>query len=191
MSLNSNEEKIQVFVTRAKDGHEESFAKLFEHFFDDVWKYVHFKVDSVEVEDLVSDTFLKMVENLKKYKHKPPSTFKSWLFRIAHNNVIDHYRKQKEILGIIDNDEEESLEFQIEDEKLTPDQETNLQLNTEKIHELLHILPENQQEILTLKYLAGMTNLEISEITGKSEGNVRVIQLRALKKLRDLWEASE
>ena len=85
--------------------------------------------------------------------------------------------------------DEEGNDFflQIPDDNLRPDQQTNLNLDVKKLYEILKQLPDNQREILEFKYLEGFSNTEVAQITGKAEGNIRVIQLRALREIRKKW----
>jgi RNA polymerase sigma-70 factor (ECF subfamily) len=177
---------IETWVTQAKSGDEAGFEALFDHFFPKVYRYIHFRVSPEEAEDLVADVFLKVVQHLPRYHSQKKGTFQAWIFRIAHNTVIDFYRKKKDLLGMEDEDSD-SIFLRLPDENPTPDEDTNNLFNNQKIHQLLQKLPPLQQEILELKFLQGLTNTEISTVTGKSEGNVRVIQLRALREMRKRW----
>ena len=178
--------QIEKCVLKAQKGGEKSFTLLFDCFYEKIFRYVRFRVANEDAEDIVSDIFLKVVEKLHTYKSNPKSGFNAWIFRIAHNRVIDFYRQKKELLG--HNDEEGNDFFlQIPDDNLRPDQQTNLNLDTKKLYKILKDLPDIQREILEFKYLEGFSNEEIAKITGKAEGNIRVIQLRALREIRKRW----
>ncbi len=186
MRENLTPSQIEMCVEKAQKGEEKSFSMLFDAFYDKIFRYVHFRVPAEEVEDIVSDVFLKVVEKLQTYKPDPKSGFSAWIFRIAHNKIIDFYRQKKELLGQTDEDGNDFF-LQIPDENLQPDQQTNLNLDIKKLHKILKQLPDAQREILEFKYLEGFTNEEIAKITGKAEGNIRVIQLRALREIRKQW----
>jgi RNA polymerase sigma-70 factor (ECF subfamily) len=190
MQKDTSKEKIEKLVEQAKAGNEKSFSEIFRSFFDKIFRYVHFRVEKNEVEDIVSDIFLKVVEKLDSYHSQKGIGFNAWIFRIAHNTIIDFYRKKKELLGIED-ENQESIILQIPDENFTPDQETDQGLNYKKLRDILATLPSLQRDILELKYLEGFSNTEISKITGKTEGNIRVIQLRALREIRKKWGQKE
>lgn len=187
MAGDVSKEKIEKLVDRAKAGDEKSFAEIFELFFDKISRYVSFRVEENEAEDVVSDVFLKVVEKLDSYHYQERAGFNAWIFRIAHNTVIDFYRRKKELLGIDDEENEDTI-LQIPDENLTPDEEADQFLNHKKLRDVLAKLPSLQRDILELKYLEDFSNAEIAEITGKAEGNIRVIQLRALREIRKLWD---
>lgn len=186
MTPKPSAQQIERWVQKAQNGDQKSFEKLFEVFFDKIFRYVRFRVDDADAEDIVSDIFLKVVENLNAYHPQKKAGFNAWIFRIAHNNVIDFYRKKKELLGLSE-DEGDDIFLQIPDEKPTPEEKADQKLTFQKLTKILRHLPSVQRDILELKYLEGMTNAEISEITGKSEGNIRVIQLRALREIRKNW----
>ncbi len=186
MRENMTPSQIEKCVLKAQKGDERSFALLFDSFYDKISRYVHFRVAQEDVEDIVSDVFLKVVEKLNTYKPNPKASFQSWIFRIAHNRVIDFYRQKKELLGKQDDDGNDFF-LQIPDDNLRPDQQANLNLDVKKLYKVLKQLPDVQREILEFKYLEGFSNAEVSQITGKAEGNIRVIQLRALREIRKRW----
>lgn len=124
-------------------------------------------------EDITEEVFIKAWKALASCKGKE-RTFSSWLYRIAHNHVIDSFRKRHGELplqaemtdGLFErNEAEEALEQQ------------------EQLAALDH-LPRNQRQVIILKFIEGMDNLEISRIMSKSEGAIRVLQTRALAALR-------
>ncbi len=182
MSKSLSPQQIENLVTQSQGGDEAAFATLFDHFFPKIFRYIQFRTNQDEIEDLVSDIFLKVVENIKNYQQQKNASFSAWLFRIARNQLIDSYRRKKELLGL--ENEEGELMFDIEDEDPTPDDMTQKSWEQEKIQEVLQKLSPIHREILELRYLSGFSNAEISHITGKNEGNVRVIQLRALREMR-------
>lgn len=186
MSIPLSPQDIEKLVQKAQDGHQRSFEKLFEHFFERIYRYVSFRVHEREVEDLVSDVFLKVVQHLERYSPGEKAGFNAWIFRIAHNTVIDFYRVQKNTSPLESEDGEEM--FFIPDPNETPDEKTNQILEAQKLREALKEINPSYREILELKYLEGFSNREIAEITGKTEGNIRIIQLRGLKTLKEVWE---
>ena len=187
MVQNIPPEIIEELVKKAQKGNEKHFAEIFDYFFPKIFRHISFRVHSENAEDLTSDVFLKVVKNIKKYKSTPKATFSSWVFRIAHNTIIDHYRKEKELLGI--DNEDQNFFAELPDEKTPlPNEQTNQTLDFKKMHQLLQCLPADQRTILKLKYLEGFTNPEIAIITNKTEGNIRIIQLRALRKIRKQWD---
>jgi len=189
MRENLTPSQIEKIVSAAKRGDEKSFEKIFEFFYDKILRYTAFRVEERETEDIVSEVFLKVVEKLHSYVPDKKAGFNAWIFRIAHNTIIDFYRRKKEILGLGGGEDEEGENFflQIEDESPRPDENTDHQFNTRRLYRILQKMPASMREILELKYLEGFSNAEVSHITGKSEGNIRVLQLRALREIRKMW----
>jgi len=173
---------LEALVLAAQKGDEAAFGEVYDLLSQRLWRYVSFRVDSEDVEDLTSEIWLKIVQNLKKYRSQKGASFSSWAFRIAHNIVIDFYRKKKDILGI-ETDENEFFS-KIPDTERTPDELVLKQGEYEALHAALLKVKPDHREILQLKFLEGFSNREIAAITKKSEGNIRVLQLRALREIR-------
>lgn len=180
-------DQIEKLVIKAQKNDEKSFAKLYDYFFDRIFRYVSFRVKKEEVEDLVGEIFYKVVQHLDKYKSQKKAGFNAWIFRIAHNIVVDFYRKKKEFLGIVKEDNEDFFATLPDKKNLHPDKAILKKEESEKIKYLLTKLPLPHREILELKFLEEFSNKEIAHITKKSEGNIRIIQLRALRELRKLF----
>ncbi len=176
--------EIEDLVLRAQNGDQESFAQLFDVWFDRVYRYTSYRVDAAECEDIVSEIFLKLVQKLPQYKAREGVGFGAWLFRMAHNTIIDWYRKKKELLGSDLETGEENFFATMVDDELLPNQQVNQIYDYERVYGFLKKLKPDHREVLELKFLEGFSNKEISVITGKSEGNLRIIQLRALKEMR-------
>lgn len=184
-------EAIEALVRKAQSGDEASFAALFEMWFDRVYRYTAYRVDAAECEDVVSDIFLKVVQSLPRYKAQSGVGFGAWLFRLAHNTIIDWYRKKKALLGSDLEEEGEDFFAQMADVQPRPDENTNSLYDYERVYKFLKKLKPDQREILELKFLEGFSNKEIASITGKKEGNIRILQLRALKEMRQYLQEDE
>ena len=90
----TKQQAIEELVQRAQGGEDTAFGELYQLFYDKIYRYVYFKTGrSVEAEDITEDVFLRMLESIGSFKWKGPP-FSSWLFRIAHNLVVDHFRKK-------------------------------------------------------------------------------------------------
>lgn len=163
-------------VQQAKKGDTEAFGKIYDELVKPVYRYIYYRVDPQIAEDLTEETFLKAWQNLRKYKQgKTP--FSSWVFKIAHNLLCDHYRKHQTVDEI---DENSPAPI----ENYHPEYEVNLRLNQVKLRKAIKKLPPNYQQIIVLKYINELENDEIAQVTGKSEGAIRILQFRALKQLR-------
>jgi RNA polymerase sigma-70 factor (ECF subfamily) len=163
-------------VERAKSGDAEAFAQLYDAYVERVSRYVFFRVsEGRDVEDLVSQVFLKAWENLERYK-LGSSPFAAWLYTIARNLVIDHYRTKKNTLPL-----EEILTLPADME--LPDEQAQTHFDLEALHEALQFLSPDQQQALVLKYIAGLSNESIARVLNKQEGTIRGLQMRGLQTL--------
>ena len=176
--MNHENPDIPKLVELAKEGDKDAFGIIYDHFFKMIYRYVFFRTDSAEVEDIVENIFIKSWVNLEKYKDTGAS-FKAWLFRIAHNAVVDHHRRHRKIMPI---------EEHIPDEKTesAPQKQTQRNMQAEKVREAISHLEGAYRQVITLKFLSGLSNSEVAEIMGQKEGNIRVLQYRALKKLEEI-----
>ena len=170
--------KILALVGRATGGDVDAFGDLYSIYLDAIYRYVFYHVrDKMTAEDIVEEVFVKAWKAIDSCKGKE-RTFSSWLYRIAHNQIVDKSRSAQRRLAI--EVEAESLPETGDVEK-----ETEARLEWEETLEAISRLPEKQKEIIILKFVEGMDNREIEDITGKSQNAIRVLQMRALN---TLWQ---
>ena len=171
----ANENKL---VLRAQKGDSEAFGLLYAGYLDPIYRYVYFRVDSVETaEDLTEEVFVRAWEALPSYEvRKYP--FKSWLYRIAHNLVIDHRRKQQPVT--VDDEILHSIASPIH---MPEDLVVSLQ-DTEALLRAVRMLDEEEQQVVILRFVEGLSHKEVAEIIGKSEEASRVIQYRGIQHLQ-------
>lgn len=172
---------------KAKEGDQAAFVELYRVMFPRIFRYVSLKIPANEVEDIVGDVFLKLVAKLDTYHPVKTASFSAWVYRIAHNTVVDYYRKKKSLTLTQDEDTEDFWDTLPDHHLLLPDEDLNANLDRAKIRAAIEQLKPAFREIIDLKFLEGFSNYEIAQITGKSEGNVRIIQMRALEELREIW----
>ena len=171
------EKEIEALVLKSQKGDQEAFAQIYDVYITPIYRYIFYKVSDHDVEDLTEVLFLKAWENIRKYKKRKNTTFKSWLFRIAHNLVVDHYRLNRE---------HASLDPWISDTKKEADpmRLTQDSLNNEQLKFAISKLKRGYQQVLILKFINDLSNTEISNVLKKSEGSVRILQFRALRALK-------
>ena len=163
-------------VERAKAGDPQAFARLYDAYVERVTRYIYFRVsDESDMEDLVAQVFLKAWEKLDSYRHGG-SPFIAWLYTIARNLVIDHYRAKKNTVSLED---AMTLPSDIE----MPDEQAQLRFDLEAMRDSLQRLSADQKQALVLKYIAGLPNDSIARIMNKQEGTVRGLQMRGLQTL--------
>jgi RNA polymerase sigma-70 factor (ECF subfamily) len=172
--------EIEILVLRAKNGDSDAFARLYDEFADQIYRYIYFKVSRNDAVDLTENVFLKVWENLKKYK-SGRQYFSSWIFKIAHNVVVDHYRLSKTFT---------SLEYDVPDERkeVNPAYLMEQKISSDVLRKAISRLKGKYQQILVLKYINELENREIARIMRRSEGSLRILKFRALKALRRILE---
>jgi RNA polymerase sigma-70 factor (ECF subfamily) len=169
-----NEE--QRIVARATRRDSAAFGILYETHLDRVYRYVYYRVGSTtEAEDLTEQVFLKAWEAIDRYESRGVP-FVAWLYRLAHNLVIDHYRARRPTMPLEDVGEAEEPGANILDT-------VESQLDAEQVREALRKLSPEHQQLIVLRFVEGMSHAEVAQITGKSEGATRVVQFRALQNL--------
>lgn len=180
--MQRSEEEIDTLVTAAQNGDKVAFGELYDQFLNPIYRFLFFRVSSEPMaEDLAAEVFFKAIKHLKKYQKKENMPFAAWLFRIAKNVLIDHYRKHVPL--------EEIPETHIDDSDLAnAKQGTVLGIERRRIFAALAKLPEMQAQAIILKYFSDQKNSEIALVLEKSETAIRILQSRGLKKLRDFLQ---
>jgi RNA polymerase sigma-70 factor, ECF subfamily len=168
-------------VTRAIQGNKEAFGDLYEMYLNPIFRYIYYRVhNNADAEDLTETVFLKAWEALPAYQISE-APFKAWLYRIAHNVIIDQYRLFRY---------ESSLESQpfLYDDELGPEEKATSQENNERLFEAFSQLEPAYQEVLSLRFISGLSHAETGSVMARSAGAVRVLQHRALHALRNCLE---
>lgn len=179
--MKPDHQKIERLVIESQHGNADSFGELYDIFIDGIYRYMFFRVGQHEAEDLTELVFLKTWENIRQYKQSK-SGFSAWIYRIAHNLVIDYYRLYKH--------RTEELSENIVDHRLeaqTMDR-AHRSLNNGIVTGSLMQLPPDYRQILVLKFVEDLSYVEIGEIMGRTQAALRILQLRALRKLKQLLE---
>lgn len=180
--IEMNNKQIEELVAKAQKGDQDSFAKLYDIFIDPIYRYVFYRINSDDAEDLVETVFLKVWENLRQYKPKNRS-FSAWVFRIAHNLVVDYYRSSKERAS-----EELNLNLPDYNRQHNPIKVTQDVLDKEILRKAISKLKKQYRDVIVYKFINELSNGEISQILRKKEGNLRILQFRALKALKQELE---
>lgn len=178
--LDQNSE--QYLIKRAKEGDSRAFGRLFEAYLDPIYRYIYFRVSDVdEAEEMTDDVFVKAWEALPNFTIKQGKSLLPWLYRIAHNLVVDHYRRRTL------HEETEPL-FAVRETLPSVEEMVGTKQAVARAVQAVHRLDQLEQSVLLLRFVEQLPYREIAEIVGKSEGACRVIQYRALSTLRDLLE---
>lgn len=178
--------EIESLVRRAQKNDADAFGEIYDRFVVPIYRYIYYRVAKSEAEDLTETVFLRAWEKRHSYRKQKGNSFNSWIFRIAHNAVVDFYRANSKVEIV-------ELSEDIPEIKRTVDPVANLDSKFEQqnLIRALRELPAIQQQVVVLKFVNGFENNEIAEILEKSVGAVRVIQFRALNRLKDLLEKDE
>lgn len=159
----------------AKNKVHELFLVHYRDTKDKVFTYLMYRLrfDRATCEDLLMDIVLKAYENFDRFDPEKGS-FKSWIFRIAHNHLVNYWRDHKE-------------ELPLEQAENVADESVPSELPSSAIHKVLSLLTDTEREIITLRYLNDLNFEEIADITGKNQGAIRTGLSRALGQFKTLY----
>jgi RNA polymerase sigma-70 factor (ECF subfamily) len=180
MAATNNEHDL---IIRAQNGDAEAFGDLYEYYLDTIYRYIYYRIQNhQDAEDLTEIVFLKAWQKIPDYRiGKTP--FIAWVYRIAHNSVIDHYRVRKEMVSLSDQT--------LTSEKLSLEEQILSQEQKQTLLDAITRLAPLHQHVLTLRFIRGLKPNEVAEILDRNVGAVRVLQHRALKALHALLIAEE
>ncbi len=157
-----------------------AFAQLYEEHFDRIYRYVALRIgDKTEAEDMTQQVFLKALRSISSFKWTG-APFAAWLFRIAHNQVIDYVRKRKK--RVADPLDESLL---VSSDK-NPEQLVEHNLDIERLLLATGQLTEAQRQVVSLRFTSELPIAEVARIMGKSQGAVKALQHSAIVALRKL-----
>ena len=173
----------QALIAQAKTD-KEAFGQLYERYVERIYNYVYYRTGNhADAEDLTARIFERAMKSMVRYEDKG-APFSAWLYRIAHNLVANHHR-----------DRSRRREISLDDltqwrvEQSGPEAETMLLEDKEKLLRVMRQLPADRQELLILKFVDRLSNAEIGEILGRSEGAIKSLYFRTLIALREEWQA--
>ena len=169
---------MRKLVEQAQAGDRESLEELYLIHFDRIYSYLHMTVGNRhDAEDLTTQTFLRMLESIGKFRFQS-APFSAWLFRIAHNLSMDHFRANRRWQP------EEEVPEPVGSEERSAEDEAFQAIGRKSMLELIDGLSHEQQQVLTLKFVFNFSNGEAATILDKTEGAVKSLQHRALVSLQ-------
>lgn len=180
MIVKSEAKTDRALIEKAKTDLD-AFGKLYDLYVDDVFRFVYFKVSNKEdAEDITARTFEKALKAIKNFKWKGYS-FKTWLFVIAKNIVIDSFKAKRTNISI------EQLSFDTKDEEnYSVEDLTQMRLDREKLLKGLEKLADEYREILVMRYVEGLSISEVMQVSGKTNDSVKSLTKRAVQKLKQI-----
>jgi RNA polymerase sigma-70 factor (ECF subfamily) len=176
------ENRLDDLARRVSDGDAEAFQTLYESYLDTIYRYVYYKVGNGQLaEDLTQQIFMKAWEAIHRYQWRE-LPFQHWLLRLARNTVIDHYRSSKPASATLMDPVGDGVD---------PEEELAQSEMIRTLQEAVRRLPDEQREVIVLRFIEQMPHADVARHLGKSAATVRVIQHRALQALRRLLEQDE
>ena len=184
-AVRTAEPDVRRLVERAQRGERAAFEELYLIHFDRVFSYLQLSVaNRHDAEDLTNQTFIRMLESIDRFRWRSVP-FSAWLFRIAHNLAMDHFRAGRRWQPESEPPEDASaLEPSAEDAALHG-------LGRDRMLRLIDGLSGDQRQVLTLKYAFDFSNAEVAAILGKTEGAVKALQHRAFATLQRSLTAAQ
>jgi RNA polymerase sigma-70 factor (ECF subfamily) len=175
-----NEESL---VRRAQHRDQEAFAQLYEEHFDKIYRYITLRIgDEMEAEDLTQQVFLNTLRSISSFKWKG-IPFSAWLFRIAHNQVVDYLRKRKRTVLPLDESPANSSD--------SPQLVAEHKLDIEQLLSATNQLTQVQREVISLRFTSELSIAQVAEVMGKSQGAVKALQHSAIVALRKALSVAE
>jgi RNA polymerase sigma-70 factor (ECF subfamily) len=170
--------QVRALVERAQGGDRQALEDLYLLYFDRIYSYLNVSVGNRhDAEDLTTQTFLKMLEAIGRFRWQA-APFSAWLFRIAHNVAIDHFRGSRRVQA------QENVPELLGAEESSAEEQAFDSMGHSRMLQLIEQLSSEQRQVLTLKFLFGFANADVAAILGKTEGAVKSLQHRALASLQ-------
>jgi RNA polymerase sigma-70 factor, ECF subfamily len=170
-------EDDHIFAAKCQAGDTAAFGTLYDRYIERIYRFIYYKTFSREVaEDLTSDVFMKALQKIHSFDDER-GAFSAWLYRIARNAVIDHYRTKKTTVPI-----EDVFDLSVEDRTID---ELDAMAAIERVSEYMKTLTQRQREIITLRIWEGYAYREIAEIVGGTEDSVKMAFSRSIRELRE------
>ena len=181
----SETQRVRALVERAQAGDRDALEELYLIHFDRIYSYLHVSVGNRhDAEDLTTQTFVKMLESIKRFRWQS-APFSAWLFRIAHNAAMDHFRASRRWQP------EEEVPEPDADDTTSAEEGAFESIGRKSMLELIDELSGEQQQVLTLKFVFNFSNAEAATILGKTEGAIKSLQHRALATLQKQLDRRE
>lgn len=181
ISEKMNREADELRIIKAAREDPKAFGELYKLYVEPVFRYLYSRIGNVhEAEDITAQAFLVAFESFDRFRED--RHFASWLFTIARNKAMDHFRQRKNLSSI-----DEAANIPVENDPLTGVIQVE---QLAALSKLIRALPEEDLELLRLRYLAAMSFLEIAHFLHRNEGAVKKSIYRLLARLHSQLEVS-
>lgn len=172
--------EVGQLVAQARSGDERAFEKLYSTYYDPIFRYILVRTSDTEAaEDITQIAFIKFFKNLDKWQDMGHGV-KAYLYQIARNAVIDHYRSQK----VSKHDKSEEILAAIADDAAGLQEVYEVKQRNQALIAQLDVLSDLSREVVMLRFIEGLDSKTVGEIIGKSDVAVRKITSRAIAELR-------
>lgn len=180
-------EDLSVQIKRAQAGDSEAFAQIYDVYAQKLFRYIRLKVRSrQQAEDLLQEVFVKIWRGLPGY-YADKGSFNSWAYRVAANTLNDFFRKTYRAPEALEISEEVEYEASFwQTESRSEGKLLDLEFAVDKLKQTLAVLPDDYRRVLECRFLQDLTVEETAKILNRSSVAVRILQHRALKRLKNL-----
>jgi len=173
----------QALLDRAAQADPVALGMLYDQYVDKIYSYIYHRVSSADIaEDLTAQVFMRMLEAVRNGRPWQTS-FSGWLYRIAHNLVVDSYRRNKRAV-FVDVDDVTYLKAADGD----PLRSAETKVEMDRLRQALGSLTEEQVQVVTLRFLEDLSIAEVANIMDKTEGAIKALQYRAVLSLRRVMQ---
>ena len=176
----------RLWVERARTGEPEAIGWLYERYFDRIYRYIYLKVgDPSDAEDITEQVFLKMIEAIHNFQWQG-SSFASWLYRIAHNQVVDTIRQHARRPQVPLEPVADILPSSDGDDPYRHAERSDFR---DHLEDAMSDLTQLQAQVIMLKFGSDMSNAQVAEVMERTEGAIKALQYSALQNLNKLMTA--
>lgn len=179
--ISESENELQRVITRAQKGDPVAFDTLYERYAQHILRFLYLRTREAEnAQDLTQEVFMRVLKNIAKFEYRGEKSFLGWLYTIAGNVLIGYLRRKRGVQTPLD----EHIEL------VDPRGQERVSSAFERVFLLnaMSQLTEDQQQVITLKFFADLTNQEIASVIGRTEGAVKALQHRAIQSLQQIIE---
>jgi RNA polymerase sigma-70 factor (ECF subfamily) len=168
-------------LERAREYDDQVLGEIYDRYAESIYRYLYrYLGDAAQAEDLTSEVFLKLLEVIGT-RRAPREQLQGWLYRVAHNLAMDRFRRRSRRPMVALNEE------LVADSDL-PSITVEKRMDQQKLRVAIGQLTSDQQQVILLRFGEGFKVAEVAELMGKSQGAVKILQHRAIKRLRKLLE---
>jgi RNA polymerase sigma-70 factor (ECF subfamily) len=173
-----------LLLHRAKSLDQDALAQVHEQYYDSIYRYMTYRVNDLQTaEDLTSEVFIRFLHAIQQ-RNAPQNTIRGWLFGAASLILKEHYRKKKRTQFT-------ELKETLPGDTVEPTEKLEAQENKEALRQAMTNLTEEQQQVLALRFGYEMPVRDVAETMNKSEGSVKMLQMRAIAALSRIMAGSE